>query len=112
MKKEWFTILSSCEGFNMTEFNIVIIKSCNPQKGLMLYRNQLLKQMKIPDFTQKMTIENLQKWFLEFINKRMFNYIKKLIKENKWTIKELWIRCKNESIGIMTLAKCQNERAF
>lgn len=111
----WLNILEKSENFSMEDLNNTVLKNWtdtyrdNITAGLMTYRNQLLKQMDIPDFIEGITIENLQRWFLQPINEQELNYINELMKQNYWTIEELWVKCRNESIGIMTLVKCLNE---
>lgn len=108
-KNEWFELLAGAQNFDEGEFNNIVVANCSTQKGLMVYRNSLLKKMNAPDFTQPMTLDNMQQWFLEPITKQELHIIKKLIKDNYWTVKELWTKCREQSVGILTLAKCLNE---
>lgn len=114
--EKWLKILAEDKNFNQEDLNKIILDSCYSLKNyknkieseLMTYRNQLLQQMNRPNFNEKMTKENLQKWFLEPINEQKFDYIKEDMKTNYWTIEELWDKCKEESIGILSASNLMN----
>lgn len=113
---EWLQILSKDKNYRENDFIKVVVDSCYSfniykdkiQSELMTYRNILLQQMDTPDFTKTLTKENLQKWFLEPIDKQKFDYIKEDMKLNYWTIKELWNKCREESIGILSASNLIN----
>ena len=113
-KMEWMEILAQDKNYGEEDFAKIVTDNCYKNSTLkdkigaelMQYRNQLLKKMDTPNFDEGITIDNLQKWFLEPINKDGLEVLKNSMQYNYWTIEDLWNVCKNESIGVFT-ALCQ-----